>query len=190
MITLRLTLAALALAAAGSAGAVEYKQVLADKSTLSFVSRQMGVPIDGRFRKFAATLTFDPARPAAASARLELDLASIDAGSQDANEEVVGKPWFNLKVFPTASFVSSAIRPLGADKFELAGKLTIKGKTQDITAPFTFRQDGTNGVFDGAFTLKRLDFGVGDGVWSDVSTVANEVQIRFHIVAASAPARK
>jgi polyisoprenoid-binding protein YceI len=193
MITLRLTLAALALAAAGSAGAVEYKQFLADKSTLSFVSRQMGVPIEGRFRKFAATLTFDPARPTAASARLELDLASIDAGSQDANEEVVGKPWFNLKLFPTASFVSSAIRPLGADKFELAGKLTIKGKTQDITAPFTFRQDGGNGanaVFDGAFTLKRLDFGVGDGVWSDVSTVANEVQIKFHIVAAPAPARK
>jgi polyisoprenoid-binding protein YceI len=103
---------------------------------------------------------------------------------------VVGKPWFNIKVFPTATFVSSAVRPLGGDRFELAGKLTIKGKSQDITAPFTFRQDAGNGVFDGTFVLKRLDFGVGDGVWSDVSTVANEVQIKFHIVAAPAAARK
>jgi polyisoprenoid-binding protein YceI len=93
-------------------------------------------------------------------------------------------------VFPTATFVSSAVRPLGGDKFELVGKLTIKGKSQDVTAPFSFRQDGGNGVFDGAFVLKRLEFGVGDGVWSDVSTVANEVQIKFHIVAAPAAIRK
>ena len=189
MTRFRLILAALA-TVAGTTGAAEFNQFQPEKSALSFVSRQMGVPIDGRFRKFAASVTFDPARPAAAAARLDLDLASIDAGSKDADDEVVGKPWFNVKVFPTATFVSSAVRPLGADRFELAGKLTIKGKSQDITAPFTFRQDAGNGVFDGAFVLKRLDFGVGDGVWSDVSTVANEVQIKFHIVAAPAAARK
>jgi polyisoprenoid-binding protein YceI len=190
MTPFRLILATLAVAAAGSGAAAEFNQFQASKSSLSFVSKQMGVPIDGSFRKFAASLTFDPARPTAASARLDLDLNSIDAGSKDANDEVVGKPWFNIKVFPTATFVSSAVRPLGGDRFELVGKLTIKGRSQDLTAPFTFRQDGGNGVFDGAFVLKRLEFGVGDGVWSDVSTVANEVQIKFHIVAAPAAIRK
>mgnify|MGYP000913243875 FL=1 len=190
MSTVRLLLATLAVVAAGNVSAVEYSQFQADRSRLTFVSKQMGVPIDGSFRKFSGSLSFDPARPAAASARLDLDLASIDAGSRDANEEVVGKPWFNLKMFPTATFVSSAVRPLGGDKFELAGKLTIKGRTQDITAPFTFRQEGNNGVFDGGFVLKRLDFALGDGVWADVATVANEVQIKFHIVAAAAATRK
>jgi polyisoprenoid-binding protein YceI/cytochrome b561 len=125
----------LAVAAAGSAAAAEFNQFQAGKSSLTFVSKQMGVPIDGSFRKFAASLAFDPAKPAAATARLDLDLNSIDAGSRDANDEVVGKPWFNVKVFPTATFVSSAVRPLGGDKFELVGKLTIKGKSQDLTAP-------------------------------------------------------
>lgn len=180
----RLTLTATLLVAATAAGAAEYGTVLADKSTLTFTSKQMGVPVDGKFKKFATTLAFDPAKPAAASAKLELDLASIDAGSPDANGEVVGKPWFNLKVFPTATFVSSSVKPLGGDKFELAGKLTIKGKTQDLVAPVTFRQEAGNGVFDGTFTLKRLDFAIGEGAWSDVSTVANEVHIKFHIVAA------
>jgi len=190
MTTFRLILATLSVAAAGSAVAAEFNQFQAGKSSLTFVSKQMGVPIDGSFRKFSASLAFDPAKPAAATARLDLDLNSIDAGSRDANDEVVGKPWFNVKVFPTATFVSSTVRPLGGDKYELVGKLTIKGKSQDVTAPFTFRQDGGNGVFDGAFVLKRLEFGVGDGVWSDVSTVANEVQIKFHIVAAPAAIRK
>ncbi|HMV19881.1 MAG: YceI family protein [Betaproteobacteria bacterium] len=167
---------------APAAQAIEYGDFLADKSTLTFVSKQMGVPVDGRFRKFTAALSFDPAKPTAASARLELDLASIDAGSKDANDEVVGKAWFNLKTFPTASFVSTAVKPLGGDRYELAGKLTIKGKAQDIVAPMSFRQEGANGVFDGSFTLKRLDFAVGDGVWADVSTVANDVQVKFHLV--------
>ncbi|MBK7898467.1 MAG: YceI family protein [Azonexus sp.] len=179
-----LSLATALALAAPAAHAVEYGEFLADKSSLGFVSRQMGVPVEGRFRKFSASLSFDPARPAAASARFELDLASVDAGSRDANDEVVGKAWFNLKAFPGASFVSTAVKPLGGERYELAGKLTIKGKTQDIVAPMSFRQEAGNGVFDGAFTLKRLDFAVGDGVWSDVSTVANEVHIKFRIVAA------
>lgn len=185
MFRLRIPLAALALAAAFSpALAVEFGQVQADKSNLAFVSKQMGVPVDGRFRKFNVALAFDPAKPAQASAKMDVDLASIDAGSKDANDEVVGKNWFNTKAFPTASFVSTAVKPLGGDRYEVAGKLTIKGKTQDVVAPATFRQEAGNGVFDGAFTLKRLDFALGEGLWSDVSAVANEVQIRFHIVAA------
>lgn len=176
-------LVAMALALALPASAAEFGSLQAEKSTLTFVSKQMGVPIDGKFRKFNATIAFDTARPTAASARFELDLASIDAGSSDANSEVIGKPWFNVKTYPTATFVSTAVRPLAGDRFELSGKLTIKGKTQDLVAPFTFRQDGNQGVFDGAFVLKRLDFAVGEGIWSDVATVANEVQIKFHLVA-------
>ena len=93
--------------------AAEFGSLQAEKSALTFVSKQMGVPMDGKFRKFNATIAFDPARPTAASARFDLDLASVDAGSRDADTEVVGKPWFNVKTYPTATFVSSAVRPLG-----------------------------------------------------------------------------
>ncbi|HPP46503.1 MAG TPA: YceI family protein [Accumulibacter sp.] len=166
-----------------SANAAEFGTLQAEKSSLTFVSKQMGVPMDGRFKKFSANIAFDTAKPTAASARFELDLSSVDAGSSDADNEVVGKPWFNVKAFPTATFVSSAVRPLSGDRYELSGKLTIKGKTQDLVTPFTFRQEGNSGIFDGVFILKRLDFAVGDGIWSDVATVANEVNIKFHLVA-------
>lgn len=185
---IRLSLAALALSTAFGAQAAEFTQVQADKTAVTFTSKQMGVPVDGRFRKATATIAFDPAKPAQASAKLDIDLASVDAGSPDANNEVVGKAWFNLKAFPTASFVSSAVKALGGDRYEVVGKLTIKGKSQDVTAPFTFRQEAGNGVFDGGFVLKRLDFAIGDGAWSDVGTVANEVNVRFHVVAAPAAA--
>lgn len=176
-----LAAAALALPAA----AVEYGTLDPAKSSLAFTSKQMGVPVDGKFGKFKVALSFDPAAVQKASAGFELELASIDAGSKEANDEVVGKDWFNAKQFPTAVFKSTSVKALGGNRFEVTGPLTIKGRTQNVTAPFTYKADGANGVFDGAFTIKRLQFGIGEGPWGDTSTVADDVQIKFRLVAAA-----
>jgi polyisoprenoid-binding protein YceI len=152
------------------------------KSEIKFVSKQMNVPVEGRFRTFSGTLDFDPAKPAAAKAQIDVDLNSIDTGSQEADTEVKSKGWFNIAVFPTARFVATAIKPAGAGRYEVAGKLTIKGKSMDVTAPVTVKQDGANAVFEGSFTLLRIAFGIGEGVWSDTDTVANEVVVRFRLV--------
>lgn len=169
---------------AAPAQAVEYARFQPERSNIAFTSKQMGVPVDGHFKKFAATLSFDPAKPTAAAARIDIDLNSIDAGSKDADDEVVGKQWFNVKAFPTASFVSSGVKALGGDRYEATGKISIKGKTQDAVLPFTVKQDGSSATFDGSLVIKRLDFAIGEGPWADVSAVANEVQIKFRLVAA------
>lgn len=172
--------------ACSAAAAAEYNQVLPDKSQVAFVSKQMNVPVDGRFRKFAAQIAFDPARPEAGRAQIDIDLASIDTGSTEADTEVKSKGWFNVQAFPAARFVSSAVKPLGNNRYEVSGKMTIKGTTRDVVAPFSFRPDGTNGMFEGAFTLKRLEYKIGEGVWSDTDTVADEVQVKFKFLVATA----
>jgi hypothetical protein len=43
---------------------------------------------------------------------------------------------------------------------------------------------------EGSFAIKRLDFLIGEGEWTDVSTVANEIQIKFHLVVNAAPSKK
>lgn len=183
------TAAALTLAAT-PALATEYASVLAERSQVGFTSRQMGVPVTGQFRKFAATLAFDPAQPETGRATIEIALASIDAGSEEATGEAVGKNWFNVKAYPTARFTSTSVKPLSGGRFEVRGPLTLKGHTQEVAAPFSFKADGGNGLFEGAFTLKRLDFAIGEGEWGDTDTVANEVQIKFRFVAAPAAAKK
>jgi len=35
-------------------------------------------------------------------------------------------------------------------------------------------------ILGGAFPLKRLAYGIGSGVWSDTSMVADEFQVKFH----------
>ncbi len=168
--------------------AVEFNQFQANKSALSFVSKQMNVPVEGQFKSFRSKIAFDPAKPAAAKAEFEIDLASIDAGSKDANDEVATKAWFDTKAFPIAKFTATSVKPLGNNRYEVAGKMSIKGRTLDLITPVTLRQEGNSATFEGSLVLKRADYAIGEGMWADFGTVANEVQIKFRLVAIAAAA--
>lgn len=178
-----LTALVLAAALAPSAQAVVFTQVLPDKSSIEFSYSQMGVPMDGRFRRFSSQLSFDPAQPAAAEAAIDVDLASIDTGTPELDSEAAGQDWFALKSFPTARFVATGIKPLGGDRYSVAGKLTIKGRSKDIVVPATFTTQSGAGVFAGQFTIRRGDFAIGEGAWSAFDIVANDVTVRFRITA-------
>ena len=159
-------------------------QVDAAKSSVIAVSKQMGVPVEGKFRRFSAQVSFDPAKPADGRASIEIDIASFDLGDADFNRETAKKEWFDAAKFPKATFVTTAIKPAAAGKFEAAGKLTIKGITRDVVAPVSFKAEGGQQVFEGVLPIKRLAFNIGEGEWKDTATVADDVQIRFRIVTA------
>lgn len=175
-----------ALLPAGPALATQFDRILPAQSQVGFVSRQMGVPVQGEFRRFNAQIAFDPGRPEAAQATLEVDLASFDMGSKEVYDEVVSRNWFDVRQFPSARFVSTGLRHLGGDRYEVRGQMTLKGRTREVTAPFTYRLQGRNAILEGAFPLRRLDYGIGTGPWGDTSIVADEVQVRFRFVAAEA----
>jgi polyisoprenoid-binding protein YceI len=159
-------------------------QIDAAHSTITATSKQMNVPVEGKFTKFSAQLAFDPAKPAAGSAQVNVDMSSYDLGDETYNDEVRGKDWFDAKTYPAATFVSSAIAPAGGDKFNVTGKLTIKGKAQTVSVPVTVRTQGAAHVFDGELTIRRSQYDVGLGEWKDTSVVADDVVIRFHLVVA------
>jgi polyisoprenoid-binding protein YceI len=168
--------------------AVEYSLLVPEKSAVVFVSKQMNVPTEGRFKAFRSKVSFDPTAAAKASIEFEIDPASIDLGDKDANAEAKGKDWFDVKAHPTARFVSSSVKSLGNNRFEIAGKMTVKGITRDLIAPVSFRQDGSLGIFEGSLTLKRADYGIGEGIWATFETVENNVLVKFTL--AALPAKK
>lgn len=167
----------------GNAAAERLTAVNPDKSAITFVARQMNVPSEGKFKRFSAQLLFDTAKLNESRVQLDVDLASIDTGSAEGDDEVKSKGWFDVKTHPTAKFVSTSVKSIAGGRYEVAGKLTIKGKTKDMSAPFTFKPDGTGGVLEGAFVIKRLDYAIGEGAWSDTDTVANEVQVKVRLAA-------
>ncbi|MEJ6007254.1 YceI family protein [Paucibacter sp. AS339] len=166
---------------AASSLAASPAQLQSAQSELGFTSRQMGVPVEGRFKRFDAKLSFDPKKPEAAQVAFTIDLNSVALGAPELEAELAKAPWFDSKKLAQASFVSTAVKATGAAKFEVTGRLTIKGQTRDITVPIGLSQAGTATTANGGFVLKRLEFKIGDGEWADTSMVANEVQVKFKL---------
>ena len=156
-------------------------QLVAAASEIGFTTRQMGVPVDGKFGKFTAQVSLDPKQPGSGSVAFTIDTASARFGSAEIDAEVPKAIWLDSKRFPTASFQSTAIKAAGPGRFEVTGKLSIKGQVRDVVVPVTVAQAGSTSTASGQFVIKRLDFKVGEAEWTDTSLLANDVTVRFKL---------
>jgi polyisoprenoid-binding protein YceI len=155
------------------------QKLLPAQSEIVFVSKQMGVPVEGRFKKFDAQLAFDPARPEASQIAFTVDVASATLGVPETDAELPKATWFNTSKFPQATFQSTAVKGLGGGKFEVSGTLGIKGATRNVVVPVVVTQAGATTNATGTFSLKRLAFQIGQNEWADTSMVADDVQVKF-----------
>ncbi|HNZ91556.1 MAG TPA: YceI family protein [Acidovorax sp.] len=161
--------------------ALAQQKLVPAQSEVQFTARQMGVPLEGHFKKFDAQVRFDPAKLATSQIAFTVDTGSATMGSRETDAELPKPTWFNVPQFPQASFQSGAIKALGAGKFEVAGKLTIKGMARDVVVPVTLVQNGTTTTATGVLPLKRLAFKIGENEWADTSMVADDVQVKFKL---------
>jgi polyisoprenoid-binding protein YceI len=157
------------------------QQLVPAQSSVEFTAKQMGVPMQGQFKKFDAQVAFDPAKPATSRIRFTVDTGSATMGARETDAELPKPVWFNVAQFPQATFESSAIKALGGGKFDVAGKLTIKGASVQVTVPVALTQSGATTTATGVLPIKRLAFKIGDGEWADTSMVADEVQVKFKL---------
>jgi polyisoprenoid-binding protein YceI len=159
--------------------------VVADKSEIAFTMKQMGVNFDGRFRKWKADITFRPDALAQSKAEIDVDLASVDLASSDSETEAKGPLWFDTARFPVAHFSSTSFRETGANRYEIAGKLSLKGVSRDYVVPIAVKTDAAgNRIAEGTFSVKRLAHKVGEGEWADTGTVADDVIVRVRMMLA------
>ncbi|RYF48304.1 MAG: YceI family protein [Comamonadaceae bacterium] len=181
-LTSSLSSAALGLALAFGAQSVQAQQQLVPaQSEVQFTARQMGVPLDGHFKKFSAQVAFDSAKLATSKIAFTVDTGSATLGSRETDAELPKPTWFNVPKFPQAQFESSSIKALGGGKFEVAGKLTIKGNAQNVVVPVALTQAGPITTATGTLPIKRLAFKIGENEWADTSMVADDVTVKFKL---------
>ena len=160
-------------------------------SEIVFTTQQLGVPVEGRFGKFSAQITLDPKAPERGSVMFDIDTGSVRFGAAELDGEVVKTGWLSSARFPQAVFKSSAIKAVAVDRFEVSGKLSIKGSERDVRVPVTLLRQGaggSGGTATGSFTINRLDFKIGEAEWADTSLLAGEVVVRFKLVLSGLPA--
>ena len=177
----RATALALVVLATAAGPALAQQKLVAAQSDISFTSKQMGVPVDGKFKKFDAQISFDPKKPEAGSINFSIDLGSAQIGDSETMAELAKPVWFDSKRVPQATFQSASVKAAGPGKFDVTGKLTIKGNVRDVVVPVALTQAAGTTTAAGAFVIKRLEFKIGEGDWADTSMVANDVQVKFKL---------
>jgi polyisoprenoid-binding protein YceI len=165
-----------------SAWAQEWKVDYA-KSQVGFVIKQMNVPVEGGFGRYTVKATFDAAKPELGVFQVDIDIASIDTGSEEGDGEARRPAWFDTARFPTARFLSNSIKREAAGRYTVSGDFTLKGRTRPLNVPVVLTpQRGGGWLVSGRATLKRSHFDIGGGEWADPSVVADDLEARFKLL--------
>lgn len=154
------------------------------KSALEYQFVQAGAQNKGKFTRFTATLELSADNPAASKLDVVVEMASADTGDKERDDTLKSADLFCVAKFPQAHFTSTQITKT-ANGYDAAGKLTLRGVTRDLHVPFSFKtadeQGKPAGYLLGKMTLKRLDFGVGQGDWKSTEWVGNDVSAAYSL---------
>lgn len=157
--------------------------VVADRSSLTFSATQVGQTITGEFKSFAADIRFDPADLASAHVVATIDMGSVDTGDGQRNAALPTADWFNSETFPRATFEAKDFTAIESGDYEARGKLTIRGIERNVVLPFSLKIEGDQAIMQGALTLVRTEFGVGQGQWQSGQWVGLEVRVSVDLTA-------
>ncbi len=167
------------------AESIPHWQVIPDKSNIEWTASYSGKPIKGQFPAFESDIAFDPTHLDKSYVKVQLELGKLKSQDKDAMQNLPTKEWFFVDKYPLAVFAVKEFIHLQGDNYEAHGMLTIKGKEIKVNLPFTvkFLNDNSDAVINGETTIKRLDFGIGEGEWATTNPLADEVKLAIHIEA-------
>jgi polyisoprenoid-binding protein YceI len=152
------------------------------KSSLEFTFTQAGASNKGKFTRFPVSFSFSPDAPGTGRLAVTIEIGSLDTGDKERDDTLRGADLFAVTKYPQAQFLATQFVKT-ASGYEAIGKLTLRGVTQDARVPFTFRtasEGGMNvGYMVGKTSIKRLDYGVGQGDWKATDQVGNDVGVSF-----------
>ena len=120
----------------------------------------------GRFTRWSGEIHFDPHDPATSSVVVSIDPASNDTADADRDAHLRSADFFDVEKYPSASFGSTKVEPLGSDRLLITGDLTIHGVTRPVVLEAIFEGSakdpwgGERAGFQAITTLDRKDFGL------------------------------
>lgn len=136
-------------------------------SRFGFVARHaMVTKVRGRFPVVEATAYLDAADPAVSSVSVTLDAAGVETGNPQRDGHLRTGDFLDAEGHPYITFTSTAVKHLGADGFEVTGRLAIRGVTREVTIPLDYAgtaidtQGFTRVGFEGETVINRKDYGV------------------------------
>jgi polyisoprenoid-binding protein YceI len=107
-------------------------------------------------------------------------MTSVDTKDKDRDTTLKGSDLFDVAKNPSAHYLTKAISK-GANGYTATGSLTLRGVTKDVPIEFQFTPGSGGAKLEGTATIKRLDFGVGQGDWKATDQVGDAVKVNFSL---------
>ncbi len=145
-----------------------------------------GTPFQGRFTRWRADIRFDPADLARSSIVAIIETGSASDGIALHDETLPQAEWFDVARHPTATFRSTGIHARGADRYDLEGSLTIKGR-ELVLPPLALTLAGDQLTIGGSVTISRRDADLGMESDPDSEYVSPEIVVDVHVTAQRRP---
>lgn len=163
---------------AAAAQAVAPQWVIDQKaSSIAFSGVHAGNKFAGTFKSWSGDIRFDPARLPASKAVILVQTASAFTGNRTYDGTLPDQEWLNPKAFPNARFETTAIRSLGANRYEADGRLTIKKTTLVIKLPFTLSIANNVATMKGTAMVDRLALDIGKGSDPSAEWVSKQIKV-------------
>ena len=175
---------ALFIAFSGTAIAQQWK-IDHTKSQLNFTANQTGSDVLGQFTQYDGQIIFDPKDLSTASVRINIDIDSVDTQDQQRDTTIKSADLFDAETYPKAIFKAENFRLEKDTQYRVDASLTLKDTTKKFTLPVTIVLKNNLAHATAALTIQRLDFGIGQGMFSTTSMVANPVTISFDVTASN-----
>ena len=156
-------------------------RVDAAHSALTFTNTYQNVSYTGQFRRFTATIDYDPDDLAHAKFDVSVDITSLDTQNAERDHTALGADFFDTAKFPRAHFVTTSFRKTPDGKVLADGTLTLHGISKPVTLDVKFSPNGGVATLDVTARVKRLDFGIGTGQWADPSMIGDDVTVHGHL---------
>jgi polyisoprenoid-binding protein YceI len=112
---------------------------------------------------------------------LSLDAASLDTKQKQRDKHLRSKDFFDVANHPTVTFTSTRVTTQGAGRLDVAGDLSIAGRSQPIAFEAHLSEpSGTTATVDAEIVVDRSAFGMTWGpLGMTASTVLLVVQAQF-----------
>lgn len=158
-------------------------------SSFNFGVKHIYSTVWGHFEDYSGTVLFDPDNLAESKMIFEIEVKSIQTGVGKRDNHLRSEEFFDVKKYPLITFVSTDIKHVEGDKYDVAGRLTIKDVSKDIVLPLIFHGIKDHPLspgdlvagFETSLILDRFEYHVGTGKFYELGVAGKDVQVVVYL---------
>lgn len=142
-----------------------------DHTSVNFKVRHILSNVQGHFKKFEGSFTYEPGKPETWQVKGTLDVASIDTNVPERDKHLRSGDFFDVEKYPQISFVSTEVMEAAETSAKLHGVLTMHGVEKPVVLDVEIHGiardpwGNTRASFTATTKLNRKDFGI---TWNQV----------------------